>query len=88
MLGPAELQTEQQTVRANCLILSTNIVERVICFSFCTMNHFEAAGALHVSSRFGAELVICGCEGCFQALQHSLAVPSAAWGLADVMTLI
>lgn len=31
------------------------------------MNHFEAAGALHVNPRFGGKLVICRCEGCSQA---------------------
>lgn len=76
-LLPTEVQTEYVQM---CLILSPDIVLRVICFSFCTINHFEAAGARHVNCRFGAKLVICRCEGCFQALQHSLTVASAASG--------
>ncbi len=48
--------------------------------SFRAINHFEAAGALHVRSRFGENLAVCGCKCCFQALQHSSTVLGAASG--------
>lgn len=52
----------------------------LVSFSFCAINHLEAAGALHVSSRFGGRFFICRCEGCFQAVQHSLTALAAASG--------